>query len=521
MLEEKMKQVFCDMVVLKEPKRSEFFSRLSLPSYLRDWLVMKFSDSKGEIDYDETAEYIKKYIPNPEAYQRIKYSLLEGNTEKLMCRVRLDVNIKKSAVLFELPDFGGSKGGASGIVSKKVMEAQSNEMLSDAEIWGIIELSLGRTLRKEQEEASIIDSDDFYKSMLGEDESEEVEELEEFLDNEIYLCGFKSFCPYRVDLNFYRESRKEFTIEEWIDVLIHAVDYNANGYTDENGNISLETKLIFLRRLLPFVEKRINLIELAPKGTGKSYIYQKLSKRGWLISGGTVSRASLIYDNNKKRGGLLTRFDYVAFDEVQSIEFDQPGEIQQALKHYMEEGEIKGFDSSMTSDAGVILLGNIDASKFDINRNMVDRINPVFGESATLDRFHGFIPGWKIPRLNSDLIANGWALNTEYFAEVLHALRDDYSYTALVDQCLDVPPKADKRDLSAIKRLCTAFVKLLFPHALKKEDIPKEEFIKYCLEPAKEMRAVIKRQLCIIDPTEFDVPGKRNIPDIQYLESYF
>ena len=95
---------------------------------------------------------------------------------------------------------------------------------------------------------------------------------------------------------------------------------------------------------------------------------KKISKRGWLISGGTVSRASLIYDNAKKTGGLLTRFDFVGFDEVQSITFEQPGQIQQALKHYMEYGEIKGFDASLSSGAGVIVLGNIDADRFDTNK---------------------------------------------------------------------------------------------------------------------------------------------------------
>ena len=117
---------------------------------------------------------------------------------------------------------------------------------------------------------------------------------------------------------------------------------------------------------------------------------------------------------------------------------------------------------------------------------------------------------------NGILFNDGWALNTEYFAEVLHLLRDDLTYTTIVDECLAVPAKPDKRDLTAIKRLCTAFVKLLYPNATCKDDIPADEFIKYCLEPAKEMRGVIKKQLCIIDPKEFNVPGKKDIPDIQY-----
>ena len=521
MLEEKVKSVFSDMVVLKDPKRSEFFSNLSMPSYMRDWLVMKFSDNQGKIDYDSTLEYIKKFIPDRDAFQVIKYRLMQGSTEKLLARVRLDVNLKKGVVQFELPDFGGARGGASGIVSDEVLEKYADVLLRESENWGIIELALGSTLSLEDDfdfgSSASSGGSKFYEKLFGKKQQHEEEnDLQSYKPTEIYLSGYKPFCPYRVDLDFYKEARKSFNVHEWIDVIVSAVDYNPNGYTDDEGNVSEEKKLFFLRRLLPFVEKRVNLIELAPKGTGKSYVYEKISKRGWLISGGTVSRASLIYDNAKKTGGLLTRFDYVGFDEVQSITFEQPGQIQQALKHYMEFGEIKGFDAQMATDAGVIVLGNIDAERFDINKNMVEHISEVFGESATLDRFHGFIPGWEIPRLNQDLIANGWAINTEYFAEVLHALRDDLSYSALVDSCLDIPPKADKRDMTAIKRLCTAFVKLLYPNAQHKDDIPGDEFVKYCLEPAKEMRAVIKKQLCIIDPKEFDVPGKNTIPDVKY-----
>ena len=514
MLEDKVRQVFADMVVLKDPKRSEFFSNLSMPSYMRDWLVMKFSDSQGNIDFDSTLSYIKKFIPDRDAFQVIKYRLMQGSTEKLLARVRLNVNLKKGVVQFELPDFGGSRGGASGIVSDDVLEQYADSLLRESENWGIIELALGSVLDLEDqfENPPRTNKMGFFDGLID----QEKDERPEFRPNEIYLSGYKPFCPYKVDLDFYKNARKNFDIHEWIDVIISAVDYNPSGYVDEQGNVSEETKLYFLRRLLPFIEKRVNIIELAPKGTGKSYVYEKISKRGWLISGGTVSRASLIYDNAKKVGGLLTRFDYVGFDEVQSITFEQPGQIQQALKHYMEFGEIKGFDAQMSTEAGVIVLGNIDAARFDINANMVENISEVFGESATLDRFHGFIPGWEIPRLNQDLIANGWAINTEYFAEVLHAMRDDISYAALVDECLAVPAKADKRDMTAIKRLCTAFVKLLYPNARHKGDIAADEFVKYCLNPAKEMRATIKKQLCIIDPKEFDVPGKNTIPDVQY-----
>lgn len=488
MLEEKIRDVFADVVVLKNPKRSEYFSKLSIPSYMRDWLVMKFSDEDGEIDYESVGRYIDRYIPSREDYEQLKFQMTNGETVQFLARVRVTVDIKTGHTQFELPDFGGLRGGAGGIVNHNVVETWQDTLLRESENWGIISLALmmeGTTKPK----------------------------------GYIAMVDYKPFCPYTIDLDDFKELRAEFDIHEWIDVVLSAIDYHPDGFVDENGDVSEEKKLIFLRRLLPFVERRVNIIELAPKGTGKSYVFEKISKRGWLISGGTVSRASLIYDNSKKTGGLLTRFDYVGFDEVQSITFSDPGQIQQALKHYMEYGEIKGFDAQTPADSGVIVLGNIDASRFDTNTNMVEHISSVFGESATLDRFHGFIPGWEIPRMNSSLVAHGWAINTEYFAEVMHALRGDLSQDAIIEECLDIPKGADQRDLTAIKRLCTALLKLLYPHARTRDDIPAQEFIDYCLNPAKEMRAVIKKQLCIIDPREFNKPGKSTIPDIQYRYS--
>ena len=120
--------------------------------------------------------------------------------------------------------------------------------------------------------------------------------------------------------------------------------------------------------------------------------------------------------------------------------------------------------------------------------------------------------------MTTGLIAKGWAINTEYFAEVLHKLRSDLSYASIVEEMIDYKSNADKRDLTAIKRLCTAFMKLLFPHVQSRYDISREDFEHYCLQPALEMRGVIKKQLCIIDPKEFNVPGKNTIPEVTYKE---
>ena len=133
MLEDKVRRAFSDMVVLKDPKRSEFFSNLSMPSYMRDWLVMKFSDSQGAIDYDSVLSYTKKFIPDREAFQVIKFNLMRGETVKFLARVRMNVNLRKNVVEFELPDFGGSRGGANGIVSDEVLDTYAEVLLKESE----------------------------------------------------------------------------------------------------------------------------------------------------------------------------------------------------------------------------------------------------------------------------------------------------------------------------------------------------------------------------------------------------
>lgn len=336
MNDKKIRDVFPDMVVLKNPKRTEFFSNLSLPSYMRDWLTMKFSDENGETDLDRVSDYINNYIPGKDDFEQFKFRLINGETVRFLARLRVTVDIKSGQTTFELPDFGGTRAGAGGIVENEVIESWQDTLLKESENWGIVELMWTRDYSTKK------------------------------ANGYIKMIDYSPFCPYVVDLEDFREGREEFSTEEWIDVLISAADYNPDGYDTE------KQKLFILRRLLPFVERRVNIIELAPKGTGKSYVFHKISKRGWLISGGTVSRASLLYDNAKKTGGLITRFDFVAFDEIQTMKFVDPGQIQTALKDYMEFGEVKGFDAKMEADAGIVVLGNVDAEKFNTKLNMVD-----------------------------------------------------------------------------------------------------------------------------------------------------
>lgn len=143
-----------------------------------------------------------------------------------------------------------------------------------------------------------------------------------------------------------------------------------------------------------------------------------------------------------------------------------------------------------TGDSGLILLGNIDSYLMNETKNMFADLPEIFRASALLDRFHGFIKGWTIPKMKENFKANRWALNSEYFSKIVHALRDELKYRATIDQLLEVPKNASTRDTEAIKRICTGFLKLLFPHVESADQISETEFETYCLRPAKEMRGV-------------------------------
>ena len=470
-MEEKLLECFSEMVVYKN--QSNFFSSLSLPSFLRDWLLKKFSDDEGNFDAEEVAEFVHTYLPRKEEWIKIKDSIVyENERVQILTKIAVDIDIKTSEISFSLPNFGLSSKET--IIEPHVWNEYKDELLNSQEVWGVVELGYRFP-------------DDLAKPKIP---------------GKIKLTSFTNFCPYTVDIDYYKDARSEFTVSEWIDVLLGAIDYNAAGYKDE------DEKLAMLTRLLPFIEKRLNFIELAPKGTGKSYVFGNVSKYGMLTDGGKITRAKMFFDTGRRTPGFICGNDYVAIDEVKLVTFNDVNEMRSIMQGYMEKGtfNVGGFEGK--SDAGVIFLGNIAQENMDEYVSMFSELPSLFQESALVDRIHGFIKGWDIPRMNDDLKMSGWALNSEYFCTIMHLLRDDASYRAIVDKLVDVPEKADTRDTEAVKRIATAYLKLLFPNVRTTQDVNAKRFLRYCLRPARNMRQIIKRQMGILD-TEFkgkDVP---------------
>lgn len=458
-MEEKLRTCFEDMVVYKDLKESNFFKGLKLPSFLRDWVIKMFQDDEGKFDVEEITNFVHSYIPSKTDWIGIKNRIVvEGEKVKVLTRISVDINILTQEVTFSLPDFGLTNKET--VIESYVWDQCKEDLVKAKETWGVVELG--------------------YKYPDGK------------IKGKIKLVSFKNFCPYTIDLDFYKEVRQEFSVHEWIDVLLGAIDYNADGYPDEH------TKLAMLTRLLPFVEKRLNLIELAPKGTGKSYVFGGISRYGYL-SAGKMTRAKLFYDLARREDGLVFFHDYIAFDEIQKVEFDNPNEMTQTLQGYMEQGTVKIGAKNDVAEAGIVMLGNIDQEKMDEYVNMFESLPTIFKTSALVDRIHGFIKGWEIPRMNEGMKISGWALNSEYFCTIMHMLRDDTSYRAIVDRIVDYPADADTRNTEAVKRIATAYMKLLFPNIHSIDDVNVMEFQQYCLRPAVKMRQIIFRQLGILD----------------------
>ena len=463
-MENRLRECFDEMVVYKDLRKSNFFSSLGLPSFLRDWVLKKFEDNEGNYNIEDVTEFIHNYLPRKEDWLSIKNRIIyENERVKILTKVSIDIDIKTGEISFSLPNFGLTNKET--IIEPHIWDEYKEELTNGQETWGIIEL--GYRI-----------ADDTVKPKIP---------------GKIKMTGFTNFCPYVADLDYFKDARAEFNISEWIDIVLGAIDYNASGYKNEDEKLSM------LTRLLPFVEKRLNLLELAPKGTGKSYVFGNVSKYGLLTDGGKITRAKMFYDTGKRTPGFIVGNDFVAIDEVKLVTFNDISEMRSIMQGYMERGKfnIGGYEGE--SFAGVVLLGNISIDNMDEYKSMFSELPSLFQESALVDRIHGFIKGWDIPKMSDNLKVSGWALNSEYFCTVLHMLRDDASYRAIVDELVEVSDNAYVRHTEAVKRIATAYLKLLFPLVRTVDDVDPRQFMRYCLRPAINMRKIIWRQLSILD----------------------
>lgn len=292
----------------------------------------------------------------------------------------------------------------------------------------------------------------------------------------IQLAGF--------DLADYLAGRQQFTTDEWIDLLVRTIGL-------EPAGMNLRLKLLLLARLIPMVERNYNLIELGPRGTGKSFVYRETTPYAILVSGGKTTVANLFYNMSTSKMGLIGLWDVVAFDEVAGMEFSDKTAVQ-ILKDYMESGSFSRGREELGAEASMVFLGNTNQPV-----DVLVRTSHLFAplpeamrdDMAFIDRLHFYLPGWEVPKMATDLLTEGYGFVVDYLAEALRELRRQ-NFTDAIDAHFSLGAHLNTRDAKAVRKTVSGLVKLLHPN----REVTVEELRGY-LEVALEGRRRVKEQL--------------------------
>jgi ATP-dependent Lon protease len=455
--EVKAQQLFGEVCVNKELVQRAGFGTRSIPTFVSEWIITRNAPD-GMLDANaqqKIRNFLNKHLPTRDQKELLKSRLQNGEVLTILDQFSVVVDLKKGENRLSIPCLDETRAG----VERHIID--DFPLLLGGGVWGVGKLQYypPDTVRKE---------------------------------GQIWLVDFRPMQNARLDLDLYCEARAEFTIDEWRDLLIASMGYNPEAY-------SVTQQMHMLTRLVPLVQERVNMIELAPKGTGKSFVFLNLSRYARLVSGGKVTAAALFYNNSTRQPGLLTHYDLVIFDEAQSLSFDNPGEIIGVLKDYLQSGSFsRGGTQKIEAGAGLMLLANIplDEYKRPRHENLFAELPPFLSETAFIDRIHGILPGWELPRIERSFIATGIGFKADYFGDVLHHLRNRAGFEQIVQHYNTITGTSDQRDLIAITRLAEGFCKLLFPHG----QVSQSDFTEYCLKPAVQLRQRVRNQLALLDP---------------------
>lgn len=288
----------------------------------------------------------------------------------------------------------------------------------------------------------------------------------------------------RFDFERYTEGRVSFTRDEWLASVLRSVGL-------EPGKLSKRVQMHYIARLAPLVEPNYNYIELGPRGTGKSYFFSEFSPYATLISGGQATKATLFYNNARRKVGLVGYWDTVAFDEVGGIKVRDPDTIQ-IMKDFMANGRFSR-GAEVIADASLSFVGNIDLSVQQVvNSNEFDLFQPLPPELdlAVMDRFAAYIPGWEMPKNSSEFLTNNYGFITDYLAEAFHYQFKHTNRYEEVSKRIKLGKSIEGRDEKGIKKTVCAFLKILHPNGPPTDD----EFAEY-VSYATECRRRVKEQM--------------------------
>lgn len=364
-----------------------------------------------------------------------------------------------------------------------------NEKLLVGGIWCILKIEyVGLEREREENEQETFEEDIFGNQK----KKKKIKKKKSKYDSPFEIASLKPIQMPNLDLDEIKQARSNFSKEEWMTLLLRSAGYEPEELTEKE-------KLHYLLRFVPFIQKNYNLVELGPRGTGKSHAYSELSPYSILMSSGTTTVSNMFYNMASHRVGLVGNWDCIAFDEVAGIT-QASADMVQIMKNYMANGSFARGADSISSDASIAFEGNTFRSVADMMRttNLFEPFPEEFNnDSAFFDRIHAYLPGWETPKLRSSLFTKRYGLISDCFSEFCHTMRK-YDFTNSFSQYFELNNQFNTRDTIAVGRTFSGMAKLIYPD----ENMTKEE-TREILEYAIECRRRVKEQLRKMTPGEF------------------
>lgn len=287
------------------------------------------------------------------------------------------------------------------------------------------------------------------------------------------------------DLDQYRRDRATFTTDEWLDLLVRTIGL-------EPGHFDRRLKMLLLVRMIPLCEHNYNLVELGPRGTGKSYAYQELSPYTILLTGPTTV-ANLFYNMATGKMGLVGIWDAIAFDEVADLQ-KMPKEVVTTLKTYCESGTFARGKDALTGMASVAMFGNTNQVVEVMVRSshlFLPMPDVIREDLAFLDRLHFYVPGWEIPKMRVEFFTDHYGFVVDYFAEALRELRK-HNFTEAIDRAFSLGSHLNARDVKAVRKTVSGLIKIVYPHG-EFTQVELAELLELAIEGRRRVKEQLKK----------------------------
>lgn len=476
-IKEKLRKNFDGKIVRKDLTK-KIKEGANVPVYVLEFLLGQYCSTDDEETIEQGIENVKKILADnyvrPDEAQKVLSKLRQRGIHTIIDMVTVDLNLR-----YDEYEASFSNLGVSGIPISEDYPERYDRLLCGG-IWCIVQLEYdsGEDVVPE----IISPSGDRLQSKRKKQKDQ----------TPISIRKLTPIQLPNVDMDGLKEGRKDFTKEEWLDILMRSIGM-------EPDELTYREKWLLLTRMIPLVENNFNLCELGPRSTGKSYLYKEVSPNSILVSGGQTTVANLFYNMGRKTMGLVGLWDCVAFDEVAGIKFKDNDGIQ-IMKDYMASGSFARGKEEKAASASMVFVGNINQS-VDVllkTSSLFDPFPPEMGtDTAFLDRIHCYLPGWEVPKFRPEHFTDDYGFITDYLAGWIREMRKEQLGDVL-DHYFHLGKNLNQRDVIAVRRMVDGYLKLMYPNGeFTKDDV--EEVLKISLE----MRRRVKEQLKKLGGMEF------------------